>query len=282
MSLGKYAIGALHFMLLLLSMTTAVVESKKDRNQAHPHSGVLAPHQPGTFSVSISEKEEEQLEQGKSVMKQTLPSSSDMESGDAPPSGGVLCIQDVEAPVEAVWGQILNFNDYVSKVGALRSSQNYSVKQNKEDDTANIKTKMVLSAFPGYSFESYYDHTYYPSKSSLTWTLDYEKTSDFDDVSGHWHVEGLGRKKSRVFYACDVQMGGPIPKPLMNYIGKSALKQATSWVKRESEASPDLKHEYTPQSPSADSSSKEGNVEDIGKTGRFSSFAKPKWAFQKR
>lgn len=68
--------------------------------------------------------------------------------------------------------------------------------------------------------------------------MDYGKTSDFDDVSGHWHVEELEPSKCRVFYACDIKMKGNVPGPILNYISKQALKQATAWVKRESEANP--------------------------------------------
>ena len=86
-------------------------------------------------------------------------------------------------------------------------------------------------------YESYYDHSYYPKKDSMTWTLDYEKTSDFEDVSGHWHVENHPKTPgvTRVFYACDIKLSGAVPGPILNYISKSALKQATGWVKKESE-----------------------------------------------
>lgn len=215
-------------------------------------------------------------------MKQTLPSKADLEAakargGEAPPSGGALCVQDVEAPVEAVWYQILNLDDYPSKVSKLKSSKNYEESYDKKLNVYNIKTRMVLSAFPGYSFESYYDHTYYPTQSSMTWTLDYKKTSDFHDVAGHWHVLDLGKRKSRVFYACDVQMGGPVPTPLLNYIGKQALKQATSWVKRESEANRELKHPYTPQTATTD-----GFPAVVDGHGHFASIPKRKWGFRKQ
>lgn len=74
----------------------------------------------------------------------------------------------------------------------------------------------------------------------MTWKLDYDKTSDFDDVSGHWHVEPHPSKPnaSRVFYACDIKMNGSVPGPILNYISKAALKQATGWVKKESEKAP--------------------------------------------
>jgi len=71
----------------------------------------------------------------------------------------------------------------------------------------------------------------------MTWKLDYEKTSDFDDVSGHWHVEDHPTRPGncRVFYACDIKLKGSVPGPVLNYISKAALKQATGWVKKESE-----------------------------------------------
>jgi hypothetical protein len=104
-----------------------------------------------------------------------------------------------------------------------------------------------------HQYESYYNHTYSPDQSSLTWTLDYDKTSDFRDCVGHWHVtpapdhtatstyddDNNNRAITRVYYACDIKMNGNPPKAIMNYISKAALKQATAWVKRESEAHPD-------------------------------------------
>lgn len=73
----------------------------------------------------------------------------------------------------------------------------------------------------------------------MIWTLDYDKTSDFDDVSGHWHLEEHPDDPNctRVFYACDIQLKGAVPKPVLNYLSQSALRTATGWVKREAEKS---------------------------------------------
>jgi hypothetical protein len=102
-------------------------------------------------------------------------------------------------------------------------------------------TTLSLPFLFAHQYESYYDHTFYSDRDSLTWNLDYDKTSDFDDVAGHWHVEDHPSTpgRSRVFYACDIKMKGSVPKPILNYISKAALKQATGWVKRESERFPD-------------------------------------------
>jgi hypothetical protein len=104
-------------------------------------------------------------------------------------------------------------------------------------------TSLPFLSFCLLQYTSYYDHTYNPERDSMTWTLDYDKTSDFDDVSGHWHLEDHPVKPlcTRVFYACDIKLKGSVPKPVVNFLSKTALKTATAWVKKESEKSPAAK-----------------------------------------
>merc|ERR1712176_499989 len=154
--------------------------------------------------------------------------------------GRAICVQDVNAPKSAVWNQILNLNDYEKKVSKLKHCKNYFFERNEEDGTYRIKTKFAISVIPGYGYEYYCDHKFFPKLDSLTWSLDYDKLSDFDDVAGHWHVDDHPGKQgcSRLFYACDIKFRTKLPGPVMNYLTKKALTQATSWVKRESEKLP--------------------------------------------
>lgn len=214
---------------------TSLTNSRKDRNAGHYHRGVLSSYKPGKFtSLSLGSKDENSLQNGKAVMKQ-IPD----ESGDSKQGGRAICVQDVCAPKSAVWNQILDFDHYKGKVSKLKDCKNYLVKRNG-DGTFRIKTKMIVSALPGYNYEYYCDHTYFPKEDSITWSLDYDKLSDFDDVAGHWHVEDHPLKKgcSRVFYACDIKFRSAVPGPVMNILTKVALKSATAWVKRESESLP--------------------------------------------
>lgn len=225
----------LSLVLTVLLAATCCSAGKKNRNVHHGHNGKLTPYKPGPFAVKLTGAEEAKLMSGNAVMKQSMPTAEN-------PGGGAICVQDVEAPVDAVWHQILDMDSYKSKVSKVNENKNYVVKK-QGDGRVNIKTKQVLGVMPGYSYESYFDHTYHPKESSLTWSLDYDKTSDFEDVSGHWHVTehpSRGKSCSRVFYACDIEMKGHVPGPVLNIISKSALKQATSWVKKESEAHPDM------------------------------------------
>ena len=222
---------------LFVGHSAPAVEAKKqNRNAGHDHTGMLSPYKPGPFDVlKLSSKDEATLAGDKPVMKQ-IPG----EGGKGNEGGRAICIQDVNAPKSAVWNQILDLDHYVGKVNKLKECKNYVAKKNG-DGTHTIKTKMVVGVIPGYSYEYYCDHIYSPKDDSVTWTLDYDKLSDFDDVAGHWHLEDHPTKPgcTRVFYACDIKFKRAVPGPVMNFLTKSALKQATGWVKRESEGKPE-------------------------------------------
>jgi hypothetical protein len=73
---------------------------------------------------------------------------------------------------------------------------------------------------------------------------------------------------SRVYYACDIKLSSAVPGPVLNFISKSALKQATAWVKKESESEPTgtIPDEYAAQG--APKAAKEPQA-----AGRFGGFA---------
>jgi len=131
-----------------LSTCPSTVVAKKDRNQPQGHHGYLTAYKPGPFAASLSKSDEKLLASGKPVMKQTMPSKDDPEAG-----GGAICVQDVEAPVPAVWNQILDLGSYKGKVPKVISSKNYVNKRNP-DGTNTIKTRLVIGVMPGYSVRS--------------------------------------------------------------------------------------------------------------------------------
>lgn len=89
--------------------------------------------------------DEEILSRGNPVMKQ-LPSDDPTDKL----SGKAICVQDINAPKDAVWNQILDLDSYVGKVNKVKECKNYHVRDNG-DGTVRIKTKMVLGVMPGYS-----------------------------------------------------------------------------------------------------------------------------------
>ena len=156
----------IHVLLSLCVVFTTVVvvvvvEAKVDRNAPHGHRGKLSPYPPGPFVGLILTKDDEQtLERGDSVMKQTLPTDDSHSSG-----GAAICVQDVHAPITAVWAQILHMEEYPNKVNKVLKCENYQVQEEDEEKEEEkgtnkqhvpkkilrIKTKQVLGVLPGYS-----------------------------------------------------------------------------------------------------------------------------------
>lgn len=128
------------FLATFLSLLTSTT-AKIDRNAPQGHTGMLKPYQPGPFgNLVLSASDLATLQRGQPVLKQ-------QQSGT---SGGAICVQDVKAPVAAVWNQILNFPAYKGKVPKVLHSSNYAV-ENKGSSKSRIRTKLVLSVLPGYS-----------------------------------------------------------------------------------------------------------------------------------
>ena len=120
---------------------TTCTSAKKNYDLPHPHKGLLKAYEPGPFeSLTLDSDDEKLLESGKPVMKQTQGAEG----------GGAICVQDVAAPKEAVWSQILSLDSYKGKVPKVNEAKNYKVQQNA-DGTCTIKTKMVVGVIPGYS-----------------------------------------------------------------------------------------------------------------------------------
>jgi hypothetical protein len=132
-------------VLLLAVLLVVLVQAKKDYNKPHSHGPILPPYSPGPFEkLSLNKSDEKKLAEGKSVMKQTMP-----DPNEENPAGGAICVQDILAPREAVWSQILDLDSYTKKVSKVTESKNYKVEHCK-DGSWNIKTKMVMSVMPGY------------------------------------------------------------------------------------------------------------------------------------
>jgi hypothetical protein len=214
------------FAALLSYFTTS------SRPSVHPHRGNgLTPYTPGSFDYKVTSSDEAILAKGEPVLVQ-IPGATPNEAAKC------MCIQDVLCDAGNVWSSVTNFGKYVGKVPKVKECSVYCTEDKKAGKlkTRTAKVKMVVGVVPGYKYECYYDHTLHPSKSSVVWSLDYDKYSDFDEVQGHWHVKSLSPTRTRVFYAADLKLRGAVPGPVMKFLSKVALKESTCWVKKDSEA----------------------------------------------
>lgn len=197
---------------------------KKDG--AHPHRGKLKAFKRGKpETIKLTSRDEEALAKGQ-------PWFSVERKGQI---GFGKAVVDVAAPPDIVWGQLLDFDKYPGKVPRVGVCKIY--KKKKQGRSQRIFVRFVSPLLPGYKFQYFCDHTYEPSKHSLTWQLDYDRLSDFEDVQGHWHVQPHPNNEgwSRVFY--EVQLMAPkyLPSIVVNLLTSKAIKDATTWVRTFSE-----------------------------------------------
>jgi hypothetical protein len=218
--------------LLLITLSTLVYSAP------HPHQGVVKPFSGGDPGVKLDGKALRTLQTG-------LPYSTQIQSGT---NGRGLVVQDVKAPVNVVWGRILDFNSYNKMVPKTAESSIY--KQEKlRHGQERIWVRMKVG-FPMLKLQFFINHLHDPAKNSLTWTLDYSQKSDLDDSVGFWYViphPDNPANWTRVYYSVEVSMFSWVPKFVVEFMSKQALTDATAWVKRQSElaaskVSPQTKH----------------------------------------
>ncbi|CAM9519669.1 unnamed protein product [Laminaria digitata] len=123
-------------------------------------------------------------------------------------------------------------------VPKVTECKNYEVEKLR-NGTEIIKTNLKLNVF-GVKLDNFFHHSYFPALSSMTWTLDYTKRSTLDDSVGFWHVAPRPGKEqqddwSRVYYSVQVRIPSWVPGIVIGYLNKKAIREATTWVKRESE-----------------------------------------------
>jgi ribosome-associated toxin RatA of RatAB toxin-antitoxin module len=192
--------------------------------EPHPHQGVLPPYSGAPPSVTLSADERALLASGQPVKKQLQTASG----SDA--AGRGIAVQDIHADPATVWSKILAFDQYPSMVDNVKETEVY------ERSGEHVKVRFVIGA-PMISLEYYIDHVLHQSEGWMTWRLDYDHKSVFDDTVGFWRVEALADQPgwTRVTYSVDLKASGWVPAPIEQAFSTMGLTKATAWVKREAE-----------------------------------------------
>ena len=193
-------------------------------DEPHAHRGILPAYDGPPPAVSLTADELAKLAAGDPVKKQLQTASGN----DA--AGRGIAVQDIQAPPSVVWSKILAFDAYPTMVDNVKETSVYA----REGD--HVKVRFVIGA-PMISITYYIDHTLRQADGWMTWRLDYDHHSDFDDTVGFWRVEALADRPgwTRVTYSVDLKAAGWVPAPLEQAFSTMGLTKATSWVKHESE-----------------------------------------------
>jgi hypothetical protein len=192
-----------------------------DANEPHDHRGKLKPYEPGTIDHELTDEQQKKLAAGDLVI---------ITIEDEDIGGRGIAVLDIAAPPDVVWSRITGYGNYPEWVGPVKEAEVYRTEGN------DTYTRVKISGFL-YGYEYFLRNTWHPEQDMLTWVMDYDRRSDFDDCVGAWFVEAHPAKEgwSRAWFSSDLKLRAKIPGFLMDFIKKQGLKDATSWVKEQSE-----------------------------------------------
>lgn len=220
------------FALLTILLLSGIYSLEADESfQSHPHQGILAAYEIKALSFPLDEKQQKRLNRGALVIS-TIPV--------ADTGGRGIAVVDIKAPVNIVWSRIRGFEHYVEWINPVKEAEVYRRENNK------TYTNTVVSGFL-YKYEYNLCNSWWPEYRLMTWVQDYDRYSDFDDCVGAWYVEPHPSKQgwSRAWFSNDLKLRKKIPEFLMDFIKKQGLKDATTWVRKQSEiAAEELLNEY--------------------------------------
>lgn len=209
-------------LLAALALIAAPAAWAADANKPHEHKGVLKPYKQPPPPVSLTAKDQAALGKGEPVMK-TL----EGESG-----GRGAAVFRVNAPPDVVWGVISDFKSYPKWIDNVEEIEVYKTTPSTKD------VRFELSAI-GFSVEYFIHHMYGQADDTYwcTWTLDYARNSDLDDSVGSWRVSPVAQSpgQSQVEYSVDLRVKGWVPGFIRSLLVDKGLKEATQWVKVQSE-----------------------------------------------
>jgi len=192
-----------------------------DETMRHYHRGKLRKYELSAPSIMLSSGDEEVLRNGRPLMQVIV---------QADGRRRLLMVRDIATPGWVVMDRILDFAAYPRMIKGCDSMVPYSDK--KEGRLRVMKADYEIHAGP-MNFKYYMRHEIDEHQKCMTFHLDYDRRSDLDDSVGYWFVQPTGAEQCRVYYACDTTLRGWVPGPVYNLLGKTALKQTTTWVNEE-------------------------------------------------
>lgn len=191
-----------------------------DATKPHEHQGKLKPYARPPVPLKLTDAERKDLDQGTAVMRQIEGSAG----------GRGMAVFRVNASPDVVWETINDFASYPKWIDSVKTCEVYK----REGGLIDVHFK--LSSFP-VSVEYYIHHDFDLARRWGTWTLDYGRNSDLDDSVGFWRVNAVdgNPNQSLVEYSVDITLKGFVPGFIRTIVVDKGLREATTWVKVQSE-----------------------------------------------
>ena len=207
-------------MLAALALAFLANVAAADPAKPHEHHGLLKPYPRPPPPLVLSDDEKKTLDAGDAVSRQS-------EKGAG---GRGTAIFRVDASPAIVWSTITDFPSYPKWIDEVKKCEVY------QKDGGKIDVNFKIASFP-VEIEYYIHHDYDMEHHWGTWTLDYTRNSDLDDSVGFWRVNDVAGNpnQSVVEYSVDIAIKGWVPGFIRTMLVDKGLKQATTWVKVQSE-----------------------------------------------
>ena len=212
--------GALATILFCLLLANPVLAE----NLPHEHQGILIPYNGEPNLPSLSDRDMKRLRQGKVLTKKQLVKDSKR----------ALVVFRVAADSATIWSVIRDFAFYPDWINDIKSTRVYR----EEDGVIYVRFDAENKYSGPSSWFARHDYPRANEREWGTWTLDYEQRSDLDDSVGYWRVIPVEDEpgQSIVIYSATLKLKAKVPGFIVGIIVKARLKQATVWVKEQSEA----------------------------------------------
>lgn len=207
-------------LVLAIPLGVASPALAADAAKPHEHRGLLKPYPKAPPPLVLTPAEQAKLMGGAPVMRQT--------EGEA--GGRGLAVFLVNAPADVVWKTIKDFPSYPRFIPEVKKCEVY------KSEGRRIDVYFVLKSY-GVGVDYFIRHDFDDAARIGTWTLDYDRQSDLDDSVGFWRVMPIegDPARSRVEYSVDIKLKGWVPGFVRGILVDNGVKQATTWVKVQSE-----------------------------------------------
>lgn len=204
------------FIALLISLNTFAEQVR------HHHNGILIPYEGEPPHITLTDKDKKKLQKEKAVYKKI-----DIEGAKR----GIAVFR-VNAKADIIWSVIRDFKSYPDWIEDIQQTHIYKQQDGNIFVRFNAENKFAGDLV-------WHIHHDYPvtDRNWGSWRMDYNYSSDLDDSVGFWRVLPVADAAgmSDVIYSADLKLKQKVPSFVVSLIVKSRLKQATQWVKEQSE-----------------------------------------------
>ena len=174
-------------------------------------------------AIYLTDKERSTLQQDRAIYKTVATLNGEQ----------LVIVFKIDAQASDIWSTIKSFSQYSNWIKEVKEVEIYKI-----EDT-NIYVRFRIKHWLLGKYQYYVNHYFArPQENWATWTLDDNHDSDFASSVGFWRVYPVEShvKQSYVAYSANLLFKKRKSKFIRNRAIKGSLKQASSWVKRYSEA----------------------------------------------